>query len=306
LTRATAILLDLHGTELRRAADGSSPGTGLLGDISSAFSTIPWENLSKFLRRNSFGRRPADLLAQLPDSSVSSPGPFYSSVDGATGELLRFADDLLEEHQSCGTGGTCFSLTNALGLVLSDLGYDVVPVMGDMKHGSNIHCGLLVRTVQGVFMLDPGYLVAEPVPVLPGRSVELRNGPVRLVYGFDQDGAEATLSTASGEDTLQVRYRMRLRAVGSGEFLGHWLDSFDSVGMRSLHLNTISGGDRLSAHNLNLRLDHGSSRENLKFRESYASVIENRFGISGRIAEEAHRLWRESREDRAGKGAIPG
>lgn len=305
MTRATEILLDTHGLGgLLRQGSTAPPGLRVLGEVSLAFSGVPWENLTKFLRKATMETAPP--AGALSDLAVpGGAAPFLAARDGPLGDLLRYADTVLEEHVESGTGGTCFSLANALGRILADMGFHVRPVMGDMRHGRNIHCALVVRHPRGPFLLDPGYLVPEPVRIVPGRACEVRNGPVLLRYTFAEHGGTAVLHTGSGGDATRFRYRLRLRSVSAAEFTRHWIDSFDSTGMRSLHLNAVSHGVRLSAHNHNLRLDHGRSAENVKLRADYPESIEELFGVSRSVVDRAHRLWLDSRR-KAGKGGDPG
>lgn len=303
MTRASRILLDSCGIRPGRRSR-SSPG--LLEEVLGAFSALPWENLTKYLRKERFDGEYRDGASIMPAEADGRPAPvgFLSRSCGRAGELFRFADTVMEEHVELGAGGTCFSLSNALGSILEDLGFEVVPVMGDMSHGRNIHCGLLVTMPEGAFLADPGYLVAAPVRVLPGSGLEMRNGPVNLEYSFSRDGSRAVLHTLhygeSGSPQRRFRYSMRLERTDMRDFMGHWLESFDSTGMRSLHLNMIRDGGRLSAHNENLRIDLGHSSSNRKLGGCYAPEVFRSFGVSDRVAREAYERWKSRSHRRDG------
>lgn len=261
LSRATSIFLDLFQCS-RGAADLKR-----LGDIASGFAHLPWENLTKFLKKHR-----------------------ASGTD-----RLRLSEEVLADHARLGAGGTCFSLTNALRRIVTDLGFQARPVMADMRHGANIHCGLRIDLDGEAWLLDPGYLVAEPVPLRPGRAVRVELPGHTLEYSpvAASDYIELYTSNARGEE--QKRYRLRTGPVSDAEFVRHWVASFDANGMNGLHLNRITGEGRLSAHDLNLRIDTGRDKVNVKLRDGYARKVAERFGLDERLAERAFAEWERLR-----------
>jgi arylamine N-acetyltransferase len=260
MTGATSILLDLYGI------DPAAPELRLLEKVSYGFSHLPWENLTKLIKKHD------------PE-----------------GGKLRRSEEVMSDHAALGTGGTCFSLTNALRRILSDLGYHCYPVMADMKHGANIHCGLVVEHEKGSFLLDPGYLVAEPVPLPVDAAVMVRNPGQRLEYRPVANGSEIELHTVNDRGEEQLRYRMRPHRIPESEFVRFWTESFDAPAMNSLYLNRISGDCRLSAHNFNLRIDSGRDKFNLNLRDGYVEGISERFGIGSEIVGRAFDVWERSR-----------
>ncbi|MCK5115913.1 MAG: arylamine N-acetyltransferase [Candidatus Aegiribacteria sp.] len=247
------------------------PDRDSLQMILSCFSHIPWENLTKFL-----------VKAQLFPAE----------------NRLRMADTLISEHIEKGTGGTCFSLTEALGAILSFAGFQCQPVMADMNHGKNIHCALSVTAADGLlFLADPGYLVPEPVLMEPGKTTQIETSLQTLVWEPSESADSFDLYSIDG-DVRNWRYRIRMDPVSSAEFRNHWQRSFDATGMNSLHLNCRSEEGRLSAHNLNLRrvTSHGNTNEKLK--DSYAEKVEEYFGLSREIAGAAEKEWERSCLDR--------
>ena len=235
------------------------------------FSCIPWENLTKFLIK----------AQRFPEEN-----------------RLRLADTLVNEHIEKGAGGTCFSLTEALGAVLSFAGFLCHPVMADMNHGKNIHCALSIIANDGtLFLADPGYLVPEPVLMEPGKVSQIDTTLQTLVWEPSEKSNSYDLYTLDG-GIRNWKYRIRMDPVSSTEFRGHWQRSFDATGMNSLHLNCRNEDGRLSAHNLNLRrvTSHGNTNE--KLRDSYPDKVEEYFGLSREIAEAAEKEWERSCLDR--------
>ena len=263
-SRASKIFFDHFGVD---------PGNGSLDDlfrIYRTFTLIPWENLTKFLVKH------------------RSEGPSI---------LMRDPETVILDHVEQGAGGTCFSLTDALADVVRSAGFRCFPVMADMSHGNNIHCALKVMPEGGgVFLLDPGYLVPEAVRLHPSEPSELSAGGDRLVWEPSPGNVYHLYSVSAGG--RRWRYRIRMKGVDDSTFRHFWRESFDAVGMNSLHLNFRSGEERLSAHNFNLRMVKGSEKSNLKLRESYSRQINRYFGLKSGLARRALEEWRKTCRDR--------
>jgi arylamine N-acetyltransferase len=276
-SEATSVFLELY------QLSASRPDLRTLGDVAGRFAELPWENLTKYLKKHAPGR-PSGGRAPLDPDRLG---------DG----LLRRSAEVLRDHARLGAGGTCFSLTNALRRIVTDLGFEARPVMADMRHGANLHCALLVAVEGRRYLLDPGYLVAEPVPLDELRPVRLRQAGSELEYrplGADADGQfELRSRNARGEERLC--YRLRSAPVPEAEFVRHWIASFDSTGMRGLHLNRIGTAGRLSAHDLNLRIDAGRAKRNLKLRDGYAEKVAEHFRIDRELARKAFACWERRR-----------
>lgn len=124
------------------------PDIDMLSRIVECYSNLPYENLTKIIKK---------FTAPSPDERLRGP------VEVMTG----YVNDR--------TGGTCFSLTYCLGSMLASAGYRSYPVMADMKR-PNIHCALVVELGGRRLLVDPGYLLGEPV--------ELGAVPVRVATTF--------------------------------------------------------------------------------------------------------------------------
>lgn len=275
-SKATSIFLDLYQLSPTR------PDLKLLGGIAGGFAGLPWENLTKFLKKHRRGQTPE---ADLPH--------WLRSMAGV--EKLRFSDEVLEDHERLGTGGTCFSLTNALRRIVADAGFRTRPVMADMQHGPNVHCALLVEVDRRRYLLDPGYLVAEPIPLDAGRAVRITQAGSELEYRPLEGGDDYALYTHNERGEHVLRYRLRARPVSEVEFVRFWIDSFDATGMNGLHLNRVTGEGRLSAHDLNLRIDTGRAKRNVKLRDEYVEQISDRFGLDGGLVRQAFTEWERQR-----------
>jgi hypothetical protein len=103
-----------------------------------------------------------------------------------------------------------------------------------MRHGTNIHCALLVELGDQRYLLDPGYLVAEPVPLRAESTVRVSHPGHQLEYRPVGDGSQIELHTLNDRGEELLRYRLRPRPIPEDMFVQHWLDSFDANGMNGL------------------------------------------------------------------------
>ena len=72
---------------------------------------------------------------------------------------------MLQDFRRWRSGGTCFSLTAALLHLVRSLGLPGEPILADRRYGVDTHCALLVWLDDRPHLLDPGYLIVEPVPL---------------------------------------------------------------------------------------------------------------------------------------------
>ncbi|MBN1885236.1 MAG: arylamine N-acetyltransferase [Candidatus Krumholzibacteriota bacterium] len=239
--------------------DRESGGIDLLCRIVAGFAAVPYENLTKIIAKY---------------ASVSPAGRFRDPE--------RLVRGFVEEA----TGGTCFSLTWCLGAILASFGFRCYPVMADMKR-ENVHCALVAAAADRRWLVDPGYLIGEPVE-LSGRPVRLA-APFGTVELRPRGSHRYDLYTIAG-DEVKWRYRVKTQPVSMERFLRFWRDSFDLPMMHSLQLTRLTDGGHLYVRDHHLRLLAGSRKINENIREGLESRIEAEFGIPGRITAEAREL----------------
>lgn len=235
------------------------PDLDMLRGIISCYANIPYENLTKIIRK---------FTTERP------------------GERLRRPIDVVSGYVENRTGGTCFSLTFCLGSILAKAGYRCYPVMADMKR-PNVHCALVVTIQDRKYIVDPGYLLGEPV--------ELSGAPVRLTTSFGnvelrpRSATRYDLFTVTGGER-KWRYRVRLNPVPQSLFIRYWQESFDLPMMNSLQLTRLTGNGHLYIRNHHLRLRRPDAKINENIRANLESRIESEFGISGAVTAEAREL----------------
>jgi len=254
---AAAELLESYGI------DTSLHGEDLLFEVARVFCHLPYENLTKLIRKNIFPSGP---------------------------ERFRLPGDVVKEHMEKGAGGTCFSLSCLFGSALNTLGISSYPVTARMRAERSMHCGLIVTCGKDKFLLDPGYLVHKPVR-LKGEGVsnmELETGPVELV---GKKGSQSFDLFSGGK----WRYSFNDEPMTVSAFMKLWLDSFDWSMMNNIHLSKIIDGGYLYARGHHVRRNENGMKFNENIRARHVEALRGYFGISEELAEEALELVAGSR-----------
>ncbi len=236
------------------------PPGELLRQTVRAFSTIPYENLTKIISNEEAG---------VPERARRRPA------------------QVLSDHYALGAGGTCFSLTATLIHLLRALGYRSEPILADRPYGSDTHCALLVWIGGKPHLLDPGYLILEPIPLASPMPCHVQNGINKLLLAPSADGRRFDLYTVqSRSSTLRLTYKVE--PVDAAEFLRVWDDSFDWDMMRYPLLTRVDGGRQiyLRANRFQVRSKDGIRAERLS-TELLVSRIAHDFGISAVVAARA-------------------
>jgi arylamine N-acetyltransferase len=193
------------------------PPEMLLRDIVMAFAHLPYENLTKIIKED---------------------------AEGAPVRARRLPAEVIADHVRLGAGGTCFSLTAALLYILRAAGWDAHPLLADRRYGPNTHCALVVQIEDRPFLLDPGYLILDPIPLDSAHETKIATEFNEVVLSPQPGSERLELSTVSQG---QQRYRLTFKTapVDSAEFLRAWDASFDWDMMRYPVLNRVRGGRQL-------------------------------------------------------------
>ncbi len=262
---AAAELLEAHGVTNGRRAET------FLEEVASIFAQIPYENLTKLIKK-----------------ATEPPGR----------QRLRLPREVLEDHLRYGAGGTCFSLSTIFGLALERHGLSVYPVLARMRTDRALHCGLVVPLDGRKYLLDPGYLVCRPVPLVPGGRVQVES-PTGLVEVRGRSDGGYELYTQG-----KWRYAFSDDPLDTRRFLALWQDSFDWIMMNGLHVSRALEGGYAYVHGHRMRLVEGSRKRNANIRQQHTQVLREVFGLDPGLVERAlEALDRARRTDRGAGGA---
>jgi arylamine N-acetyltransferase len=234
-----------------------------LRQIYRAFSNLPYENLSKIIRKHNF-------LAE----GVSS---------------LRTPEEVLEGFLAQRLGGTCFSLTQCLYSLLGFCGFAAYRVLGDMRHGTDIHCAVIADLGQEKYLCDAGYLLPEPLPLSPYDRSELRGSLYTYILEADSGNPRVhhLYTRSPGSSELKWRYRIRDHAVTDSEFEHRWQLSFHDTMMNQIVLTRNLEKGQVYIHKHHLRLNLSDRKQNINIRSSMAEKVKELFGIDSRIVEKS-------------------
>lgn len=249
------------------------PDLAYLAKLARSFGRFPYENLTKIIRAE----------------EVSDPD-----------ERPRSPDIVLTEHVDLGAGGTCFSLTHFFRMVLEFAGYGAEPVMCDRSYGPNTHCAIIVPLGRDRYLVDPGYLMEEPILVPPsGESVQ-RGGHSTIRLRRLGRTSQLLLITERG-GRAKIRYRLRDWRVSDGEFRSLWIDSFDWAMMRHLTVSRHTDEGQIFMRDGMIRLAGGKRKRQDRIGAGFSNEIERVFGIDQSVVSTAEDAIRKLRADYIGK-----
>ena len=235
------------------------PDVTLLKEILAHYSRLPYENLSKIIKHHRF--------------------------EDAT-EKIRLPEEVMEDHARFHLGGTCFALTFFLENILKQHGYNCYPVMADMRYGPNTHCAMIVLLNGIKHLVDPGYLLNEPMELTQNRPrlYETEFSGVELVYQPESSLYEIYTFR---KDEIKWRYQFRDIPVDPERFAELWASSFTWNGMHGLCLTRTEKGRMVYVHKTFMRETSFDKKTNYNIKKDYHHRIHEVFGITPERVEEA-------------------
>lgn len=236
-----------------------SPQFSFLQEILEDFANIPYENLSKIIKLNKA----------------------WDAQD-----KIRLPEEVIEDHVTFRLGGTCFSLTFFLQSILSQNGFICYPIMADMRAGRNIHCCLIVILHSVKYLVDPGYLLTQPMEINPQSPRLFRTEFAGVELRFDAKNKTYNLYTFN-KNEIKWRYRFQDRPVSSEEFLQHWLASFGWNSMHGICLTKVTNGGFIFVRKTFMRETTFTEKRNFNIKKNYHDAINEIFGIDKQLIEQA-------------------
>jgi len=236
------------------------PDIHTLREILHHFSKFPYENLSKIIKHS----REDDRLLK-----------------------LRFPIEVMDGYARDRLGGTCFSLTFFLETILVHNGYRCAPFMADMKWSPNSHCVLIVDLEDGKFLVDPGYLLNQPMRMDDERP-RVHDSEFTGVELVRTPGSDLCELFTFNRTEMKWRYRFRAGApCPPGTFLRHWISSFSWNSMHGLCLTRTERGKLIYIHKHFMRESTFDGKRNFNIKNDYHERIHRAFGIAPGIVEQA-------------------
>lgn len=157
--------------------------------------------------------------------------------------------------------------------------------MADRGNLKNLHCALKWDWQGKGYLLDPGYMIFEPL-LLPtdGHPTTAWISPNQILI---ENKAEWRMWSGPKSD-LKFRFDFQKIPVSESEFLTHWEASFDLPMMHYPIINRIENGVQyyLQKRNLLIRTAEGSTLRKLA-AESFADVLAETFHIPTALTQES-------------------
>jgi len=229
--------------------------------VAQAFSRIPYENLTKIIKSQ-----------------------IIVNADSA----IRYPDEVIGDWLKWGTGGTCFSLAAAVIAVFDSLGIEAHPVLADRHYGVDTHCGLVIIRSEGLFLLDPGYLLFIPTLVPEEKTVVIDTGYNKIELQPEENCRKIRLNTVVNNNrTYRLTYK--IDPVDSVTFYRAWINSFTWEMMTYPVLTRCSAGTHqyLQGQRLSVRSNSGIQRTVLD-TSSQIDFISLNLGISKDVVSKAY------------------
>ncbi len=241
-----------------------------LSKLVHAFSRIPYENLTKVLK-----------FSQIPQVQQAKRTP---------GEVLK-------DHYHLGAGGTCFSLTLTLLQLVRALGFRAEPILADRHYGQDTHCAMIVWIEGQAHLLDPGFLILDPVPLDSKSSTEIQTSFNRISLEPRSDGSKLALHTLQNNQSSE-RLTFKLETVDASQFIRAWDSSFSWDMMRYPVLTHVQQNEHvyLQKGRVQRRSIETVQREEIT-SEDLAAFISKEFGLNAQVAEKALTVLKQMGEE---------
>lgn len=242
------------------------PQRRMLTAVARAFARLPYENLTKIIK----------------DAGAVNPA-----------KARRAPAEVIADHIELGTGGTCFSLTAAFLHLVRSLGWQAEPILADRAYGNNTHCALLVLIDGSLHLLDPGFLIVEPIRLDTDTCQELKTPFNRLVLEPHPERGKLDLSTIQ-ESHRTYRLTFKLQPVDAGEFLKAWDASFEWEMMHYPLLSRVANSRQLYLRGGRFQVRSARMIQRSEISQNdLPARIESDFGIARSVAVRALSILKE-------------
>ncbi len=240
---------------------GVIPSLDHIAAISHYFSRLPYENISKIIKRE-----------QQQDST-----------------LLRLPDEVTDDHFAWHSGGTCFSLTYFLTGIYSILGYETHPLICQLNWGENNHSAVKIHFNNAQYLVDPGYMIFKPMPLVREVARTRLSAETGVELNFDSEAEIYSIYTFRKGNRIR-RYQFLSESVPYEKFSEYWRASFDLPGMDDLTLTRVQGSEMLFIQGDFIKITRPDHIEKMREIDLAEKLIKDRFAIPLEKLEEARFL----------------
>jgi arylamine N-acetyltransferase len=166
------------------------------------------------------------------------------------------------------------------------LGWKAEYILADRRYGLDTHCALLVWMDDVPHLLDPGFLIVDPIPVSSAEQ-GVETGFNRLILAPEGRNDRISLSTVR-QDSKTYRLTYKISPVDTSEFYQAWDASFDWDMMHYPLLTRTAASGQIYLNGSRLRITGTDSVERREITgENLAATISEEFSIRPEIAARA-------------------
>lgn len=231
--------------------------------VARAFARLPYENFTKII---------AEERAVLRTEARRTPA------------------EVLADHEEYGTGGTCFSLTDTLVALLRAVALRAEPILADRWYGANTHCAVLVWLEGTPHLLDPGFLLTEPLPLPRQEAISVPTALHTLHLQPRSDGRVELLTEAAGRRKSRLLYRPE--PADLQPFLSVWDDSFTWEMMKYPLVAGWHASTQVYLRGTRLQLHGPRGRDCEELPPSQLPIaVERLLGVAPEITQQALSIW---------------
>jgi arylamine N-acetyltransferase len=167
------------------------------------------------------------------------------------------------------------------------MGIEAHPLLADRHYGTDTHCALVVVIPEGVYLLDPGFLLYHPVHLPQSTPVSVQTGYNIIELIPKDDGSRIEMYTiVKGSRKMRLVYKSRF--VDSVQFEKAWESSFTWEMMNYPVLTRVSASQHiyLQGDALAVRTAEKTNRQKMSVEEQY-KFISGTMGIHPEITKKA-------------------
>ncbi len=237
-----------YESELRRISEAEDKAEAVL----KCFRGVPYENISKI--NAPFGK-------------------------------LRMPEDIAKDRKLYGLGGSCFSLTWLLKVILDYFGETSRLCLADRNYASDAHCALISIKGTSARILDPGYLIFSPIAI-PKDERRSYFSYEKNRFVMDVSASEASICSILPNGETKFRYRLKLKEISDEDFFYAWHNSFSFAMMKYVVVNRYVEDGFIYLKNTSLHVD-GKFVKKMTLEETL-NYLEN-IGISSSEAVKAYK-----------------
>lgn len=247
--------------------DGHKPSLEHIAEISRYFSRLPYENISKILKR----------------------------AEAKGHARLRLPDEVTHDHLAWHMGGTCFSLSYFLSGIYTILGYEAQPLICHLNWGKNTHSAITIHFDGARYLVDPGYMVFRPLPLNKTNVQSRLSSETGLSLRFDPELDEYAVYTYRQRQFVR-RYRFNDQPVSWKSFASFWEASFNLPGMDDLTLTRVEGKEMIFVQGDFIKITSPESIKKLREVDLAEKLIKEKFRIPLEKLEEARYVLKQRLE----------